>query len=304
MGAAQHGAASAASNDPRVGSEAGAAERRRGRAQPRARRAPAEAGRVLRSEDSRRRADRPPPANGGKPADPRPSPPRPQTSRRRTRRRRSRDAIGGSASTSPTPTWRSAATVSSSATSTASTPTTSSNAEEAEAAVVGGLPRRPGRRVGPRQPAVHVGRADARPPRLRHERRAGRVSPERFRGVRIFDISDVRKPTQIAAVQTCRGSHTHTLVTDPKDTGQHLHLRVRHRRRPRRRGAGRLFRARPEGRSQHRALQHRRHPDPAGGAADGEGRQSAAHLRRFVDRRDCRPVARAARTAPARRRRR
>jgi hypothetical protein len=42
-------------------------------------------------------------------------------------------------------------------------------------------------------------------------------SPERFRGVRIFDISDVRKPKQIAAVQTCRGSHTHTLVTDPKD---------------------------------------------------------------------------------------
>ena len=42
-------------------------------------------------------------------------------------------------------------------------------------------------------------------------------SPERFRAVRIFDISDVRKPTQIAAVQTCRGSHTHTLVTDPKD---------------------------------------------------------------------------------------
>jgi hypothetical protein len=43
------------------------------------------------------------------------------------------------------------------------------------------------------------------------------VSTERFRGVRIFDISDVRKPKQIAAVQTCRGSHTHTLVTDLKD---------------------------------------------------------------------------------------
>ena len=43
------------------------------------------------------------------------------------------------------------------------------------------------------------------------------VSPERFRGVRIFDISDVKKPKQIAAVQTCRGSHTHTLVVDPKD---------------------------------------------------------------------------------------
>ena len=44
------------------------------------------------------------------------------------------------------------------------------------------------------------------------------ASPERFRGVRIFDISDVKKPKQIAAVQTCRGSHTHTLVVNPKDT--------------------------------------------------------------------------------------
>jgi hypothetical protein len=43
------------------------------------------------------------------------------------------------------------------------------------------------------------------------------VSSERFRGVRIFDISDVKKPRQVAAVQTCRGSHTHTLVPDPKD---------------------------------------------------------------------------------------
>jgi len=42
-------------------------------------------------------------------------------------------------------------------------------------------------------------------------------SPERFRGIRIFDISNVRKPKQIAAVQTCRGSHTHTLVVDPDD---------------------------------------------------------------------------------------
>ncbi len=40
---------------------------------------------------------------------------------------------------------------------------------------------------------------------------------ERFRGVRIFDISDITSPKQVAAVQTCRGSHTHTLVTDPKD---------------------------------------------------------------------------------------
>ena len=43
------------------------------------------------------------------------------------------------------------------------------------------------------------------------------VSPERFRGVRIFDITDVRKPRQLAAVQTCRGSHTHSLLSDPED---------------------------------------------------------------------------------------
>jgi len=45
------------------------------------------------------------------------------------------------------------------------------------------------------------------------------VSAQRFRGIRIFDISDVRMPRQVAAVQTCRGSHTHTLVTDPDDEG-------------------------------------------------------------------------------------
>ena len=45
----------------------------------------------------------------------------------------------------------------------------------------------------------------------------GDVNPERFRGIRIFDISDLNAPRQIAAVQTCRGSHTHTLVPDPAD---------------------------------------------------------------------------------------
>ena len=39
----------------------------------------------------------------------------------------------------------------------------------------------------------------------------------RFRGVRIFDVSDIAAPVQIAAVQTCRGSHTHTIVTSPAD---------------------------------------------------------------------------------------
>jgi hypothetical protein len=45
----------------------------------------------------------------------------------------------------------------------------------------------------------------------------GGVNPERFRGVRIFDISDIDNPVQLPGVQTCRGSHTHTLVTDPDD---------------------------------------------------------------------------------------
>ena len=43
------------------------------------------------------------------------------------------------------------------------------------------------------------------------------ANPDRFRGVRIFDISALSNPKQVAAVQTCRGSHTHTLVIDPKD---------------------------------------------------------------------------------------
>jgi hypothetical protein len=44
------------------------------------------------------------------------------------------------------------------------------------------------------------------------------VSPQRLRGVRVLDISDLSHPRILANVQTCRGSHTHTLVTDPKDT--------------------------------------------------------------------------------------
>lgn len=45
----------------------------------------------------------------------------------------------------------------------------------------------------------------------------GDVSADRFRGIRIFDITDLNAPRQIAAIQTCRGSHTHTQVPDPND---------------------------------------------------------------------------------------
>jgi hypothetical protein len=43
------------------------------------------------------------------------------------------------------------------------------------------------------------------------------VSKDRIRGVRIFDISDIDHPKYLANVQTCRGSHTHTVVDDPND---------------------------------------------------------------------------------------
>ena len=43
------------------------------------------------------------------------------------------------------------------------------------------------------------------------------VSLERLRGIRIFDITDVAHPKYLTSVQTCRGSHTNTLVTDPRD---------------------------------------------------------------------------------------
>ena len=49
------------------------------------------------------------------------------------------------------------------------------------------------------------------------EHRIPVAQKDRFRGVRIFDISDIHNPKQVAAVQTCRGSHTHTLVVDPND---------------------------------------------------------------------------------------
>ncbi len=43
------------------------------------------------------------------------------------------------------------------------------------------------------------------------------VSSDRLRGIRIFDITDIAHPKNVANVQTCRGSHTHTVLVDPKD---------------------------------------------------------------------------------------
>ena len=43
------------------------------------------------------------------------------------------------------------------------------------------------------------------------------ASKDRLRGLRIFDITDITKPKNVGNVQTCRGSHTHTVLIDPKD---------------------------------------------------------------------------------------
>jgi hypothetical protein len=48
---------------------------------------------------------------------------------------------------------------------------------------------------------------------------ADTVSHDRLRGIRIFDATDIANPRHITDVQTCRGSHTHTVVTSPTDTG-------------------------------------------------------------------------------------
>lgn len=43
------------------------------------------------------------------------------------------------------------------------------------------------------------------------------VSDDRLRGLRIFDISDIDNPVNVGNVQTCRGSHTHSVLVDPDD---------------------------------------------------------------------------------------
>ena len=49
---------------------------------------------------------------------------------------------------------------------------------------------------------------------------SGDISDDRFRGIRIFDISDIARPVQVGQVQTCRGSHTHSVVSGPGEDGK------------------------------------------------------------------------------------
>ena len=67
------------------------------------------------------------------------------------------------------------------------------------------------------------GRVDCKPGGVRDT-----VSQERMRGVRIFDISDIRNPRLVKNVQTCRGSHTHTVLEHPADPFARIQLVVDH----------------------------------------------------------------------------
>jgi hypothetical protein len=73
----------------------------------------------------------------------------------------------------------------------------------------------------PAVPAPVFPGPDATPEQMAAFRAAMNRQPpadkDRVKGVRIFDISDIHNPKQVADVQTCRGSHTHTILTDPKD---------------------------------------------------------------------------------------
>ena len=84
------------------------------------------------------------------------------------------------------------------------------------------------------------------------------ASPERFRGMRIFDIADPARPKQVGQVQTCRGSHTHSVVAS--DDAPDRRLQLGHGRRARGGGARGLHRQRRR-RHAHGALSHRRHRD-------------------------------------------
>ena len=140
--------------------------------------------------------------------------------------------------------------------------------------------------------------------RLRHAGRARRRSaPSASAASASSTSATCSKPKQVAAVQTCRGSHTHTLVTDPNDKAN-LYVYGS--------GTGAVRSGEelagcsgvePEGGSEHRALQHRRHPGAARGAR--RRRRSSTGRASSPTRRPARSPAcgRAATTAPARRRR-
>ena len=78
------------------------------------------------------------------------------------------------------------------------------------------------------------------------------ASPERFRGIRIFDIGDLTRPVQVGAVQTCRGSHTHSVVSQPSPAPMKSARFIRPTRRETRASPGGRRRGPARGRSRER----------------------------------------------------
>ena len=128
------------------------------------------------------------------------------------------------------------------------------------------------------------------------------ATPEtRFRGVRIFDISNLDNPVQVGGVQTCRGSHTHTLVTDKGDRRNvYVYVQGTAGVRPETELAGCEGPATgpPTGTGQSGALAHRGHQGPARGTGGRRHRQRAAPVHRSGHRSDQRPPERPADPAP------
>ena len=107
------------------------------------------------------------------------------------------------------------------------------------------------------------------------------VSQDRIRGIRIFDITDIANPKYIGNVQTCRGSHTHTVLVDPRDP-DNVYVYIsgsaeRARRRTRCQDARALS---PEQGSEFGAVPHRSHQGSARSSGAGGDRQLAPHLQR------------------------
>ena len=106
------------------------------------------------------------------------------------------------------------------------------------------------------------------------------VSTDRVRGVRIFDISDIKNPKLVTSVQNCRGSHTHTLVTQPGDPDNvYIYISGTSGVRPAAELPGCQASTTaddPNG----VAVPYRRDPGAAQGAADGAHHRQSAHLQR------------------------
>src|SRR2546422_8849379 len=104
------------------------------------------------------------------------------------------------------------------------------------------------------------------------------VSHERLRGIRIFDITDIANPRHITEVQTCRGSHTHTVVTSPTDTANvYIYVSGSAPVRSPNELAG-CSGAPPRLESQLRAVSDRGPPGAVGASGAGPDRELAAHL--------------------------